>query len=116
MNWRWTSVSHTQGPRLSIRHPQWTQAQPRQDIPILLFTLDQWNSLQKEEFSIGAAPMGPKELGRNSKYVFALPAATILLFQPALKRCKTSWPGTLCDRDSAGLSARPWRDSSLRSE
>ncbi len=64
----------SRGPLLSIRHPQWTQAQPRQDIPILVFTLDQWNSLQKEEFSIGAAPMEPKELGRNSKYVFALPA------------------------------------------
>jgi len=64
----------SQGPRLSIRHPQWTQAQPRQDIPILVFTLDQWNSLQKEEFSLGAAPVGPKELDRNSKYVFALPA------------------------------------------
>ncbi len=64
----------SRGPKLSIRHPQWTQAQPRQDIPILVFTLDQWNSLQKEEFSIGAAPIGPKELGRNSKYIFALPA------------------------------------------
>lgn len=62
------------GPKLSIRHPQWTQAQPRQDIPILIFTLEQWNSLQKEAFSIGAAPMGPKELARSSKYVFALPA------------------------------------------
>lgn len=64
----------SRGPKLSIRHPQWTQAQPRQDVPILVFTLDQWDSLQKEEFSIGAAPIGPKELGRNSKYIFALPA------------------------------------------
>jgi hypothetical protein len=64
----------SRGPKLSIRHPQWTQAQPRQDIPILVFTLDQWDSLQKLEFSIGAAPIGPKELGRNSKYIFALPA------------------------------------------
>ncbi|MEQ8199808.1 MAG: hypothetical protein ABRQ24_00140 [Syntrophomonadaceae bacterium] len=64
----------SRGPKLSIRHPQWTQAQPRQDIPILVFTLDQWDSLQRQTFSIGAAPIGPKELGRNSKYVFALPA------------------------------------------
>ncbi len=62
------------GPKLSIRHPQWSSTQPRQDIPILVFTLEQWNSLQKEAFSIGAAPMGPKELARSSKYVFALPA------------------------------------------
>ncbi|NPV92385.1 MAG: hypothetical protein HPY50_16595 [Firmicutes bacterium] len=62
------------GPLLSIRHPRWTSQKPRQDIPIMVFTLDQWNSLQREEFHIGAAPIGPKELGRNSRYVFALPA------------------------------------------
>jgi len=62
------------GPLLSIRHPQWTKEKPRQDIPILIFTISQWNSLQKEEFHIGAAPIGPRELGRNTKYVFALPA------------------------------------------
>ncbi|WP_341878011.1 stalk domain-containing protein [Defluviitalea saccharophila] len=63
-----------EGPVLSIRHPQWTDKTPRQDIPIMIFTLDQWNSLQKEKFSVGAAPILPKELGRNEKYVFALPA------------------------------------------
>ena len=62
------------GPMISIRHPQWTAQNPRQDIPILVFTIDQWNSLQKETFHIGAAPIPPSELGRNSKYVFALPA------------------------------------------
>jgi hypothetical protein len=62
------------GPRLSIRHPQWTNEKPRQDIPVMVFTLDQWNRLQQDQFHIGAAPVGPSELGRNSKYVFALPA------------------------------------------
>jgi hypothetical protein len=62
------------GPQLSIRHPAWTQENPRQDIPILVFTLAQWESLQKDEFHIGAAPIPPTELGRNSRYVFALPA------------------------------------------
>ena len=62
------------GPVISIRHPEWTAQEPRQDIPILVFTLDQWNSLQEEKFHIGAAPIGPSELGRNDKYVFALPA------------------------------------------
>jgi hypothetical protein len=62
------------GPDLSIRHPQWTEANPRQDIPILIFTLQQWDDLQKEVFHIGAAPVPPTELGRNSRYVFALPA------------------------------------------
>jgi len=62
------------GPLLSIRHPQWTNEKPRQDFPILIFTISQWISLQQEEFHIGAAPIGPRELGRNNKYVFALPA------------------------------------------
>jgi hypothetical protein len=59
---------------ISIRHPLWTSANPRQDIPIMVFTLSQWDSLQKGNFHIGAAPIGPSELGRNAKYVFALPA------------------------------------------
>lgn len=62
------------GPLLSIRHPEWSEENRRQDIPILIFTLTQWTSLEKGEFHIGAAPIGPKELGRNNNYVFALPA------------------------------------------
>lgn len=62
------------GPTLLIRHPQWTSANPRQDIPIMIFTFDQWDLVQNEKISLGAAPIGPSELGRNSKYVFALPA------------------------------------------
>ncbi|MFA6940537.1 MAG: hypothetical protein WCQ54_06070, partial [Clostridiaceae bacterium] len=62
------------GPVIYIRHPKWSEKAKRQDIPIMVFTIEEWNSLQKEEFHIGAAPIGPKELGRNSEYVFALPA------------------------------------------
>lgn len=62
------------GPIIYIRHPEWTSQNPRQDIPIMIFTLAQWNALLKEEFHIGAAPVGPSELGRSSKYIFALPA------------------------------------------
>jgi hypothetical protein len=40
----------------------------------MVFTLDQWNSLEHDKFHIGAAPVGPSELGRNNRYVFALPA------------------------------------------
>ncbi len=79
---KWEGLSQSQqgnkavetGPMVSIRHPKWTIEKQRQDIPILVFTINQWNSLQQEEFHIGAAPIGPKELGRNTKYVFALPA------------------------------------------
>lgn len=62
------------GPIIFIRHPEWTSENQRQDIPIMIFTINQWNSLQKGEFHIGAAPVGPTELGSNNKYVFALPA------------------------------------------
>ncbi|MBX5477046.1 MAG: hypothetical protein IRZ18_08000 [Clostridia bacterium] len=62
------------GPMISIRHPQWTAEHPRQDIPIMIFTLAQWDALQQGKFHIGAAPINPSELGRNDQYVFALPA------------------------------------------
>lgn len=62
------------GPFLKIRHPEWTKEEPRQDIPIMVFTLDQWADLEGMKFSVGTAPVGPQELGRNEKYVFALPA------------------------------------------
>ncbi|MDR6555070.1 copper amine oxidase N-terminal domain-containing protein [Paenibacillus qinlingensis] len=76
---KWEGLSDTQGEKisgasLSIRHPQWTAEQPRQDIPIFVFTVDQWNQLQQDKVHIGAAPIGPSELTRNDKYVFALPA------------------------------------------
>lgn len=62
------------GAMIQIRHPQWAEEKPRQDVPIMVFTLEQWESLQKGEFHIGAAPMNPTELGGNDGYVFALPA------------------------------------------
>jgi hypothetical protein len=62
------------GPLVLIRHPEWTGENPRQDIPVMVFTHAQWEALQSGEFHIGAAPMNPIELGRNSDYVFALPA------------------------------------------
>jgi len=63
-----------QGPMISLRNPLWTQAKPYQDIPVMIFTVQQWNDLQQDKFHIGAAPINPSELGRNSVYVFALPA------------------------------------------
>ena len=62
------------GPIISIRHPEWTSQNPRQDIPLMVFTAAQWDSLQQDKFHIGAAPINPRELGRNDSYVLALPA------------------------------------------
>lgn len=62
------------GPQVLIRNPQWTSENHWQPIPIMVFTLDQWNALQQGKFLVSAAPVGPAELGRNARYVFALPA------------------------------------------
>ena len=74
--WEGTNNGETveTSPQILIRHPDWTQEAPRQDIPIMVFTLEQWNALQKGNFTVSAAPTGLSKLGSNSVYVFALPA------------------------------------------
>ncbi len=59
---------------INLRHPLWTKAVPRQDIPVDVYTLSQWAGIKAEKYSVSAAPIAPSELGRNSQYVFALPA------------------------------------------
>lgn len=78
---KWTGITPPEkgrvvetGPLISIRHPDWREEKQRQDIPIMVFTVSQWNRLQGGEFTIGASPVGPTVLGCSSKYVFALPA------------------------------------------
>lgn len=77
------------GPIISIRDPKWTAKTPRQDIPIMVFTLNQWNSLQQGVFHIGAAPIEPSELGHNNSYIFALPARYNYAFPPGYKEVET---------------------------
>ena len=78
--WQGTAISDNTdgldltGPQLLIRSPKWTEKDPYQDIPIMVFTKKQWTALATGEYAVGAAPMAPSELGENSKYVFALPA------------------------------------------
>jgi hypothetical protein len=74
VNWETGSPQKNSGPKISIRHPQWTVEMPRQDIPISVFTPAQWDLIVSEKMGIGAAPIPPSELGRNATYVFALPA------------------------------------------
>ena len=40
----------------------------------MVFTIEQWDQIQRGEWHIGAAPISPLDLGHNSRYVFALPA------------------------------------------
>ncbi len=63
------------GPEIVLRHPLWTDINPREDMPILVLTTDQWQRMTvKKGFNIGAAPIQPSLLGQNSKYALALPA------------------------------------------
>lgn len=79
-SWQATDINNSQkvvaqGPAIVIRNPEWTSQKPYQDIPILIFTLQQWNDIQDNKIMFStAAPILPGELGRNAKYVFALPA------------------------------------------
>ena len=77
------------GPKIVIRHPLWSLQDPRQDIPVMVFTLDQWQLIEQEKLSLGAAPIGPSELGRNAKYVFALPARYNFAFPTGYEEVET---------------------------
>ncbi len=68
-----SSGKAVQGPQLLVRNPKWTAEKPYQDIPIMIFTPEEWQQVEAVTISVSAAPIGPSELGRNSKYVFALP-------------------------------------------
>ncbi len=80
LNNSWSGIAPTSGKTVQsgslilIRNPKWTAAKKYQDIPIMVFTIGQWDSLIREEYSVGAAPIPPSELARNAQFVFALPA------------------------------------------
>src|SRR5882672_1546241 len=65
------------GPQITIVKPQSTSAKQYQDIYIMVFTHAQWDSLEQGNFVISAASIGPEEIGRNRKYVFAEPPRMI---------------------------------------
>jgi hypothetical protein len=59
------------GPVIVIRHPKWTDADPYQDIPILVFTPAQWHIKKTDGIIISAAGVEWDEIGHNSNYYFA---------------------------------------------
>jgi hypothetical protein len=61
------------GPLILIGHPLSTKSNPRQHIPIMIFTKAQWQLVEEGKLILSAAPIGPSEIGCNAKYVFALP-------------------------------------------
>jgi hypothetical protein len=60
------------GPIVYIRPPGWTKENPRQDIPIMVFTSTQWESVEHGDFFMNGAAIVPGELGQNRKYAFAV--------------------------------------------
>jgi hypothetical protein len=68
-----TTTSIEYGWKVIIRHPQWTEANPYEDIPILVYPIEQWEKWEANNFEDypTAAPFGPSERGCNAKYVFA---------------------------------------------
>jgi hypothetical protein len=67
------STTPQAGVTLLIRNPNWTSSVHYEDIPIMIFTISEWNSYAAGDFSTSAAPFPASELGRNNRYVFALP-------------------------------------------
>lgn len=60
------------GPVITLRHPLWTEENPRQDIDIVILTRKQGREDEQTDLSVGAAPYPPSIIGRNKKFVFAL--------------------------------------------
>jgi hypothetical protein len=73
---------YQKGPEIVIGHPLSSEANPRQGIPIMVFTEAQWELIKSDQLVVSAAPFGPGEIGRNAKYVFALPARYNYAFPP----------------------------------
>lgn len=71
-----SSIVLERGPEITIRNPRWTADNPRQHIPITVFTRVQGKAVADENISISvsAAPVPPNPLGHNRKRLFALPA------------------------------------------
>jgi hypothetical protein len=76
-DWKGMSVKETadtNGHYITFQYPnQDVSTTSRQWIPISIYSYDVWNKIQKGEIVVSAAPFPPGEIGRNAKWVFALP-------------------------------------------
>ena len=60
-----------QGPIIILRPPQWKTNDLYQEIPIMIFTRQQWDEKEQGKFFPYAGGM-IKEIGHNQKFVFGL--------------------------------------------
>jgi hypothetical protein len=75
---KWQGTNHStgeteDGPLIRIRHPLYTEQNPREDIPIMVIRRDQWHEISTDQLIVSAAPVPPGAIGCNEKYVFATP-------------------------------------------
>ena len=76
------------GPEIVLHYPGESAKTPHEAMPIMVFTIAQFALTKAGDIggapfmSVGAAPFGPQELARNSKYVLALPARYNYDFKP----------------------------------
>jgi hypothetical protein len=59
------------GPTLILRHPKWKASEPYQDIPIDVFTRNQWDKQRTNGFILRICGF-EDEIEHNSHYVFAI--------------------------------------------
>ena len=67
---------------IELHHPLESADNPREVMPIMIFTLTQWAHIENQEWSVGAAPIPPSFLGQNSQWIMALPARYNYDFKP----------------------------------
>ncbi len=76
-SWHGTTLDSSsiqyEGPEILIRNPKWSNIQPWQDIPVMVFTKEEWKLIEEVNLGVSAAPYGPTKLDESQKYVFALP-------------------------------------------
>jgi hypothetical protein len=61
------------GPMITLRHPRWKARAPYQDIPILVFTRAQWDSLHQGQLWPSLYTGGVMyEMWHNQEYVFGI--------------------------------------------
>jgi hypothetical protein len=64
-----TVIGTEHGPIIVLRHPRWTAGEPYQDIPIIVFTRNQWDAVKPQRLFVGAGGSND-EISHNAKYVF----------------------------------------------
>ncbi|MEN9852093.1 MAG: hypothetical protein RI996_36 [Candidatus Parcubacteria bacterium] len=81
------STTVDSGIQITLRHPLWMIVSPRMDIPVLIYPLATWENWEKTNFEgyKTAAPIGPTERSRNTKYVFATAPRYNFSFLPSFE-------------------------------